>query len=156
MPAIDSAAMTDAMARLDALRRAASRLDAEAADARNEAADAAGRCREIAIRIAVAFRRRVSSEWVATKRLCEQQQDLLTAFAKIGGVLFPPDEQADLLEQYDRRKFMISEDPQMLERCNFNDYLDQQVVIQEKRLLDWIRRLMTDADASLDLEGLPQ
>jgi len=74
----------------------------------------------------------------------------------LGGDLLPRDFQEDILNRIDRRKAAIAADPQMLERHNFDAFLDRTAAAEEKRWLDYGRRLMNDAAATFDAAELPQ
>jgi hypothetical protein len=75
-------------------------------------------------------------------------QDRLTGLARIGnGVLLSHDQQADLVNKIDRRKAAIATDPRMIERPNYDRYLEGLSAAEERLWLDYSRRLMSDPAA---------
>jgi hypothetical protein len=98
----------------------------------------------------------MNSRWVAVVKMGWALQDRLNGLARIGdSALLPHDFQAGLLQQIGRRRAAIAENSLMIERHNFDGYLDGLSAAQEKLWLDYGRRLMNDADATFS-EELPQ
>jgi len=156
LPETDTGAMAAAAARLDAIRQSAGQLGDEASTARAEAARAAESCRALVDSIIASEARDIARQWIAAIRLGWELQDRLTGLLGLGGDLLPRDFQEDILNRIDRRKAAIAADPQMLERHNFDAFLDRTAAAEEKRWLDYGRRLMNDAAATFDAAELPQ
>jgi hypothetical protein len=155
-PEGDSPALAAAVARLDALDRAAGQLAAEATEARGEAAAATVACRALVDSIIIADARAIAREWVATIRLGWELQDRLTGLARIGdGSLLPHADQTQILDQINRRTAAIADNGLMLERHHYDAHLDRLAAGQERAWLDYGRRLMDDPAAAFG-EGLPQ
>jgi hypothetical protein len=84
-------------------------------------------------------------EWIPAVRLSWRLQDQLTGLVRIGADLLPNSQpEAILMHGLN------------LERHYYDSFLDQLAADQEKRWLDYGRRLMDDPDAAFDAEGLPQ
>jgi hypothetical protein len=153
----DSAPLARAMATCRAIEAAARDLGAEAAAARDKAATAARACRSLVDSILAADARAIAGEWVAAVRLGWELQDRLTGLARMGdGAFLPSDQQAEILAQIDRPKSAIAANALMIENGHFNRYLDNLAAEQEKRWLDYGRRLMNDAASTFDGDAISQ
>jgi hypothetical protein len=146
-PQGDMAALRAAESRLSALHAAARELADEAAAARNEAADAARSCRSLVDQIIVYDARALADQWVAATKLCWALSDQLKGLARLGGDLLPTGYQEDLLNQVDRRRVAVAENPQLIERYKFDAYLNGLVADAESRWTAYGYRLMSDANA---------
>jgi hypothetical protein len=153
---VDSAPLAAATAAFRAVEAAASDLFGERDAARAAAAEATAVCRQIVDRIIIAEARAIAAEWVAAVQLSWRLQDRLTGLAAIGGELLPHAFQTEILNQIDRRRVAIAEDGLNLERHNYDASLDRMAAAEEKRWLDYGRRLMNDAAATFDAAELPQ
>jgi hypothetical protein len=143
------------MSRLKAMEQAAAGLAVEAAGARDMAAQASAACRGLVDQIVAAEARDLARQWIACVQLGWRLQDCLTGLVALGGDLLPRDFQENLLAQIDRRKAAVIADPQMLERPNYDDFLDRSAADQKRRWLDYGRRLMESSDSVFG-EELPQ
>jgi hypothetical protein len=140
------------MAAYRAIETAAADLDAERDAAQSAAAAAALACRELVDQI-LAADAAAAAEWVAIIQQGWKLQDRLTGLARVSnGALLPHAQQKAILDQIDRRQAAIATNGLMLERHYYDSYLDRMAAEQEKRWLDYGRRLMNDADAAFDVE----
>jgi hypothetical protein len=154
-PEMDDKPLTRALANLRAVTLAATEAQAVKAAAQNEAGDAAAACRELVEEIMVGEAEQVAAEAIAAIELHWQCIDRLTGMIMIdetrpGGPRLRAF-QEDLLERIDRRKAAAARNPLYIEQHRWREHCDGLAAEQRNLWLDYGRRLMSDADATFDV-----
>jgi hypothetical protein len=156
LPEGDSAALAAATAQMDALQQSARQLSTEAQVARDEVAAAADAVRILDDQIKLERWRDKGRQWIAAKKLGDELLDELVGLVRLRPDLIPHTEQEAILAEGNQRKRAIAEDGLNLEQHHYDAFLDRKAAEQEKRWLDFERRLQNDPNASFGEEGLPQ
>jgi hypothetical protein len=152
----DSAALRAAVGRLKAIEQATASLAAEAADARDMAAYASAVVRALVDQILTIEAHDLAAQLVAATRVAEELRDRLVGLMRVSDTAFLSHiEQNEILDRIDRRKAAVAADPQMIERPNYDSWLDKLAAEQERRWRSYSRALL-DNPAAVFGEELPQ